>query len=240
MHDGIPLLILDLETAPLPEAAQFLDPIPAPELQPVNRGLKDPAKIAADLEAKQAAYQAALAKWEQQKAEAPDACAVNPDLAQIVAAGYWYDDFGHVLTRAEDSEAHIIGRVSDLIGPATIVCGFSVRFDLATLMRRALYLGVPFPTFSLDKYRAGRLIDLQDILTFQNFLTTKGRSLDFYRQRFGLDVPPNPCGGEDIPRLYREGQWETIREHCRVDVLTTKALAERLGVVKPLAEAVGF
>jgi hypothetical protein len=238
--DGTPYLVLDLETAPLSDAGEYVQFAPEPEMPALDKRFTDPAKVAADKAAKEAQHQANLEKWEQAKAEQVYGCAVNPDLAQIVAVGAWPNQgIGTITaTREQNIEANLIRSVSDWIGPTTIVVGFNVRFDLAMLMRRALYLGVPFPRFGLDKYRPAMLVDLQDILTFQNYLPTKGRSLDFYRRRFALDVPEDEISGEDVPRLFAENTpeaWAKIRRHCELDVLTTRLLAERLGVLKPVA-----
>jgi hypothetical protein len=231
--DGVPFLVLDLETAPLPEAADFIEEQPYPEMPALDKRFTDPVKVEADRVAKTAQHAGLIAKWIQERKDALNACALNCDLGQITAVGY---DAGQgVVVHAQDSmtEAEIVRLVGSQIGPATLCCGFNLRFDLAFLMRRALYLGVPFPAIGLGKYRA-TFCDLQDVLTFEGYLGNKGRSLAFYKRRFKLDVPDDPTGGgEAMPALFAAGDWAAIRTHCELDVQTTMALAKRLGVIKP-------
>jgi hypothetical protein len=229
--DGVPFLVLDLETAPLPEAADFIDEQPYPEMPVLDKRLTDPAKVSADHVAKTAQHSGLIAKWIQARKDALNDCALNCDLGQITAVGYDAGT-GAIVHTWPMTEAEMIGRVAALLGPATTLCGFNLRFDLAFLMRRALYLGVPFPQIGLSKYRA-TFCDLQDVLTFEGYLANKGRSLAFYKRRFKLDVPDDPTGGgEAMPALFAAGDWAAIRQHCELDVQTTMALAKRLRVAR--------
>jgi len=229
--DGVPFLVLDLETAPLPEAADFIDVPLYPDMPPLDKRLTDPAKQESDRVAKMAKHAALIIEWQQAQTDALNACALNPDLGQITAVGYDCGD-GVVVHTWPMTEEAMLADIACMVGPATTLCGFNLRFDLAFLMRRALYLGVRFPAIGLGKYRA-TFCDLQDVLTFEGYLATKGRSLAFYKRRFKLDVPDDPTGGgEAMPALFAAGDWAAIRQHCELDVQTTMALAKRLGVAR--------
>jgi hypothetical protein len=204
--------ILDIETAPLPDAADWL-----PEVEP-PANYRDPAKIEA---------------WiAEARAEQLAKAALDPDLCRVVALGLLAQgtDTPAVLLAASDAmERELLAALSS-VGEAI---GFGVlRFDLPILQRRAWYLGVTLPPFNLDRYRSPH-IDLEDLLSVRGRYLLKGKSLDFYCKRFGISDHGDTTKGKDIPALVAENTpeaWDKVETHCRADVLKTRDLARRLGV----------
>jgi len=225
MRDNSPL-VLDLESAPLLNVADFLDP---PE---ADKRLTDKAKIAADLEAKKAAQ--------------GSKAALDWNCARIVAAGWWTAqqvDIDAVIAAAGDDdewERHTLQYLWRLIGDRPIV-GFCIKtFDLPLLIQRSRYLGVNYPRLDLGKYSRGeRVIDLYDILTFndlrQDFVMR--RTAKNFAKRFGIPVD-DAVSGADVPALIAKGDYDAVLAHVKSDVRLEVALAERLGVVKTLAPVV--
>lgn len=206
--------IIDIETYPLGNCGDYLDlsDISAPA------NYKDEAKIAAYIAEK--------------KAEIVAKAALDLDLCAIVAVGWLREDWNEPLVfTASDTneEAHILRSFwNELDNRVTV--GFNQReFDLPILLRRSLYLGVHAPTLNLDKYRSPH-IDLMQQLSYNG--TKTKRSLNWYCKRFNLDVPCDDNTGKDIAQLVTEGKWDAVAAHCRADVLKTKALAERMGLLK--------
>lgn len=214
--------VIDIETFPLENCADYLDlsDISAPA------NYKDETKIAAYITEK--------------KAEAIAKAALDLDLCRVVAIGWMREDwnmpFIHI-ARDDKTEAIILRGLWDELDNRVTVGYNQVGFDLPILLRRSLYLGVPAPSLNLDKYRSPH-IDLQQRLSLNG--TKPYRSLNWYCKRLGLDVPCDVTSGKDIAQLVSEGKWDEVAAHCRADVLKTKALAERMGLLKqqPVAEAV--
>lgn len=201
--------VFDIETAPLADAEVYIVP-------PKPRGnLKDPAKIEADIAEKTAA----LLKR----------AALDPDLCRIVAAG-WDCDGRAESAVCEDAaqERLLLERFWTQSRGATLVGFNCLSFDLPVLLRRSLYVGVPAPQFSLNKYRPGNIVDLMQVLSYQGTLTY--RSLDFYCKRFGI-VVPDEVTGADIGALVAAGDWRTVHDHVRADVAKTTELAQRVGII---------
>jgi hypothetical protein len=207
--------VIDIETAPLPDAAGYLEPAEAPS------NYKDPAKIEA--------YCA------EKNAENLGRAALDCDLCQIVAVGWQREDWNEPVVLTLDSEpngsikeaALLADFWGDLHQHATI--GYNtLGFDLPVLLRRSLYLGIQHPFVNIDKYRTNH-IDLQMRLSYNGAI--KFRPLSFYCRRFGI-----PCddetSGKDIGAFVAAGEWDKVAAHCRADVLKTKALAERMGLIK--------
>lgn len=205
--------IVDIEAASIDGAADFLEPVSAPA------NYKDPAKIA-DYIAE--AQQAALSK-----------CALDPDLARIVAVGIAdpLDGGVQVITaRTEAEERALLTLTWQALAGQTTIVGYNILgYDLPVLLRRSLYLGVQAPAIQIDKYRHPSVIDLMQLLSFNGAI--KFRGLKFYAKRFGL-----PCedtvSGADIPALVAAGDFAKVESHVTSDVRLTLALAARLGVVK--------
>jgi len=211
-------LVFDIETAPLPEAADYLNDIPVEA--PSN--YKDPVKIAAYIAEKQAK---ALAD-----------CALDVDLCRIVAIGTCMEGGPNVATMtaidayAETSMLTIFWKVAS----GRHVIGYNcLAFDLPVLLRRSLYLGVSVPAIQIDRFKHPLVSDLQDVLSYSGKLTWRG--LDFYCRRFGIDVPDG-LKGADIGQAVAEGRWEAVEAHVRADVQKTAMLAARLSLFQMPAE----
>jgi len=206
-------VIVDIETCAMPDAGVYLDPAEAPG------NYKDEAKIAAYIADKQ----------QKQIAEA----GLEPDLCEIVAVGFLADDLdlSRVYTRADTDERGLIILLLNAIGNRSVVGFRSLSFDLPVVIRRAQYLGIPCPDFSLDRYRSPHL-DIAERLSFNGKITW--RSLSFYCRSFGIPHD-DTVKGKDITGLVAAHDWEAVAAHCRSDVEATAALARRLGWVRPVS-----
>jgi predicted PolB exonuclease-like 3'-5' exonuclease len=208
-------VVLDLETVAIDGAGDLCEPVSAPA------NYKDPAKIAAYIE-------------EAQKAQAEKA-ALYPWTARIVALGLWAEDDREPLVvrcETEQAEAEALRMLWQRYRAAAFVTFNGRTFDLPVLLARSALLGVPHPVLNLDRYRSPH-VDLMETLTWRGAIPA--RSLKWFAKRFGLPVHDDH-GGADVARLVAEGQWQAVAEHCLSDVTLTRAVAERMGLVRQLAE----
>lgn len=209
---------LDCETAPLPDAESML-----PEFT-YNKGTKDEGLRAEQIAEKRAN---ALAK-----------AALDPDLCRIVALGSWWDtepEPALVLCHDESQEAAALAEFWETYRTirhehswtSTVLVGSNLLgFDLPVMVRRSLYLRVDVPHLERGKYRHRDVIDLKALLCDDDWLAW--RSMDYYCKRFALDVPQDPIDGAQIPALVAAGDWLSVRNHLRCDLLKVRALAERI------------
>ena len=206
-------LVIDIEAVGIEDAAAYLEPVSAPS------NYKDEAKIAAYIAE---AQQQALSK-----------CALDPDLARIVALGMSDPQTGavDVLTANSDlEEASLLTALwSGLRGQVTVIGYNVIGYDLPVLMRRSLYLGVKAPSIQIDKYRHPTVIDLMQVLSYNGAM--KYRGLAFYLKRVGIPHDDTVTGA-DIGRLVAEGNWPAVEAHCLNDVTATTALARWMGVIQ--------
>lgn len=213
------MLIFDCETAPLPNAADYLD-----QVQPDSR-LKDPVKIAASIEEKTAERQEKLG--------------LDWNVGRIVALGWTRNgtDTQVAAFKTEDEERlGITGfwaayKNEDKHGPR--LCGFAAYgFDIPYLIQRSRYLGVTVPPVDRRKYDNRDLVDLFQLLTFDNAQATSAmsRSLKSFCRRFGIPVDDDVTG-KDIAALIAADNWAAVEAHCASDVQATYTLAKRMGVL---------
>jgi hypothetical protein len=208
------VLIFDAESVAMDGAADFMESAVAPA------NYRDPAVIAAYIEKANAEQ---LAK-----------AALDVDLARIVAIGVSDGIAGPLVYLAtnEDEERAILTDFWRLVTvqPRPTLIGYNcLAYDLPLLLRRSLYLSVKTPVLQIGKYRHDGIEDLMIRLSFDGALRYRG--LQFFARRFGLDVPADPHSGSDIAGLVAAGDFDAVAAHCRCDILTTVALAKRLGVL---------
>lgn len=226
-------LILDLASAPLPNAAEYLDGFVK---APAN--WKDPDKIAEYVREKEA--------------ERLEMAGTDIDLARITGIGVMLcagvkagSDVKVTLCRDEHEErAALAGLAAALERRPEIVTFGGFNFDLPLLMRRARYLGVSdFPVINLDRFKSPHY-DLLEILSDRN--PQRRRSLQFYAKRLGWTDLAKTLQGAEEARVPVTGLWAELEASIRHDVTATARLAAWLGVVTmelPISatqEAVGF
>ena len=213
------LCLLDLETAPIADYAQYLDPV-----KPAGN-LKDPVKIAASIAEKEA--------------DRIETLATDPYLCRIVAVGFQIDDGirGVVADVAANVnvEAVLIDSLYTLWVDGNLTpCGFCSRtYDHPVLNTRARLLGVHIPKrFRTVTRWSDNVVDLYDIVTFGDPRSERimRRGLVSMCRRFGINIPSDDIKGVDIAAAVAEERWEDIRRHVSLDVQRTRELAKRLGV----------
>lgn len=215
-------IVVDIETVPIENAEQYLDPVEA------DKRLTDPFKIERDLQEK---AQARLGRL-----------ALDWNVARIAALGFYLPSRGPLvqLCRNELQEAEAIIAFWLLAAQRTII-GFNIKgFDLRFLVQRSRYLGITHPDIDFSKFNKRGVIDLFLELTFNEGHAdySRGemrRTLKAFAKRFGIPCD-DPINGKDIPALVAAGQWDDVEAHCASDLATTVALARQLGVLKPTGD----
>jgi hypothetical protein len=202
------LLFFDVESAPLPDAAEYIKPG------------KPPANYKSA---------EAIEKWEaEDRADKLAKAALNPDLCRVVAIGTQRDQGAPQASWGDNERLMLESFWRAAAEPTVMLVGFNVvGFDLPILVRRSQYLGVPHVAPEMGKYRHPMVIDLMEILSFGRIEFM--RSLGFYCKRFGITAGAEDTHtGADIGALVAAGEWDAVADHVRADVAKTAALYYRV------------
>lgn len=203
--------IFDIETGPLPE--EYLCGV-MPEFE-ANKTLKDPEKIAADIEKKRAAF--------------IEKAALAPETGMVLAVGVIDSEKGFVLHAHQDERDTLTAFWDDIgyIGASSGWAGWNIHgFDLPFLIRRSWILCVPIPAWLRNgRYWDASLIDLM-------LLYSLGE-----RDYISLDVAAGALGvgrktgsGADFSKLWNGVPEQRIRaiEYLQNDLALTQKVARRI------------
>jgi hypothetical protein len=212
--------VLDLETAAVPNAIDYVEPAVAPA------NYKDPAKIAEYVR--------------DANAERIQKAALDIDLAEIVAFGlldittlmrdgslFATDALAlagiHVMTCDVQKEGAMLTSFADTFHDVDRLLTFNGRgYDLPLLKRRFAYLGLDAPKIDLDRYRSAN-IDVYDHLSYYGAASC--HKLSWYQRRFDWTDLVSPIDGAGVGQAVKEGRWDDIRTHCACDLLAVARLA---------------
>lgn len=229
-----PPVVLDIETAAHPCAQEYIEPLNLDGIT-AAKNLKDPEKVAADLERRRLDATT-------EHATKLGRAALDWNLSRIVALA-WSLDGGDVVNvrpcaNEDEERAALVSFWKDCEG--RLLLGYRARtFDVPTLIQRSRLLRVGHRDVNLARFGKGSVIDLFDILTFDDTRAEAlmPRRLKTFCKRFGLDVQ-DEINGADIGALIEVGDWESVISHVTSDVRITAALARRIGVLAQQETAV--
>lgn len=229
-HDPI---VADIETAPIENARDYIDPPDLSDIQAPKNYVK--ADAIADYIAREKAK-----RLEDYEADCSSKAALDFNCARIVAIAWWteQDGMSHIACRSEVEEAYALREFWDDAKHRQVI-GFRIReFDIPMMVQRSRYLNVPHFVPDLGRYaRWNGITDLYDLLTFQDMRqeSVMRRSAKAFAKRFGIPVT-DPIDGKDIPALVAAGKWDEVVAHAVADVELTVALARRLGIIRATVE----
>jgi len=214
----VPLICLDIETAPIEGVEQYLGEIRAPA------NYTKPESIAKYVEEKTAEERAKTA--------------LDPDLCRVVALAFQVqgeDTIRGDTAASEAGERELLKRwwafVRKEVQPT--YAGFNIAgFDLPVLVRRSQYLGVSYPSIRLGRYsyQMPQVVDLQNILTMDRHEKFRLRSKDWWVRRLGLAGADDTISGADVPAMIAMGAWDVVLKHCKADVAKEVQMLEWAGM----------
>jgi hypothetical protein len=249
-------MIVDIETAPLPEDELWkivppfdpstIKPFPAFDPAAVKTGnLKDAIKIAEKLAAAEAqhavdaaAHAAKSATAESDyKAAVIDKAALDALTGRVVAVGYLYTEEGETevfdVTLPKMTERKLIEMFWASVqscGEATAVIGHNLHgFDLPFLIRRSFILGIPIPAGTLEngRYFASNFVDTMRVWACGVGGMNSFVKLGTLARAFGI-------GGKngDGALFYRllETDYPAAKAYLENDLILTAEVARRLHV----------
>ena len=149
---------------------------------------------------------------------------LNPLKDELVAIGIRVDGKSKLFCRDDNiGEAEILGNFWGWLSsiPHPILVGYNFDFDWQFLKLRSLKYGLIVRHF--DKYN--ERIDLRLILNPDRY--TKGTKLGDYCEFLGIH-DGDELSGSDVPTLWEQHDYDSIKKHLIFDIEKTEALLIRL------------
>jgi len=202
------LCAFDLEMIANPDMVDCL-----PEVKPSGT-LKDPVKIQADIEKKQAKQYADMG--------------LNPHTNLICCASfqdvYTGEKQSFMLDEAE--EGVLLCDIWEHLEPFQLFTSFNgMSFDIECLKFHSMVAGVKMSKIiSQEKYRQGNHVDLRMVLSRNNDYA-KGNQGYFCKLLFGEE---KEIQGSEIQGLWDAGKFDKIKKHCEDDVEQVCKLYKKL------------
>ena len=167
-----------------------------------------------------------IEKWKQENQESEwRKEALNSLKGQIVCIGYAVDDDD--ITIITGIEREIIEYFADVVKANSRheLCGHHVLgFDIPFIFHKMLKYGIRPPLqFLTDKH--SMIIDTNKI--FNPYSYKEFYSLKSLAEFFGIEKD-NSTGGADVFDLWKAGNIEAIKDHCRDDVRVTREVYKRI------------
>ena len=231
-------IVLDLETgdAPPEAVAAALDGWKAPA------NIKDPEKIearrqeaagkiaekAALLDASPILCVALQADYSRVVLNGMDASAPPLDGWPVVPCG---DERGLLLALRAWLDAHTT--------ESTVIVGHNLRaFDLPKLRGAYVRQGLKLPQILRPRLKDEERAETVDTASLFKAFSMEHRddfcpALETVAASFGIPRPKTYMTGADCPRLYREGQIQTVLTYCCVDVATTARAYQLMTATAP-------
>lgn len=212
-----PLLIFDIETRPYSvERVRELELLPRLKLG----NTKDPEKI----KEKEAAHEA----------DAMEKAALDPTISEVCAVGWhrpgltWVTTVDPVSLTERDLIEGIFAEINLTINAMGRICGFNIiGFDLPYLIRRAMILGIPWPTHLRhnNRWDQQHIVDLMEVWQ----LGDRQSSISLDRLAKALGVGKKSGNGKDFHKLLATDPQAAVA-YLENDLKLTAQCAEKLGV----------
>ncbi len=230
-------IVVDIETAPLPNVRDFLEPPDLSDISAPSNYVK-PEAISGYIEREKAKR---LADYER---DCTSKAALDFNLARIVALGVWTEPHGAytAVCKTEQDERIALRLFWEQARQRQIVGYYIRNFDLPMLIQRSRYLDVKAPALDLGRYaRNASVLDLFDVLTFNDMRADSlmPRTVHAFCKRFGIPVT-DPIKGSEIPALVAAGEWDKVQSHCASDVALEVALGKQIGAIYSAEMAVAL
>lgn len=121
----------------------------------------------------------------------------------------------------------------------TVIVGHNIRnFDLPKLRHAYVWHSLRLPEILKPRLRDEDKAETVDTAALFKAFSMEHRddfcpSLDTVAASFGIPRPKQYINGADVPRLFREGQIQTVLTYCAVDVATTTRAYQIMTSIAP-------
>lgn len=105
------------------------------------------------------------------------------------------------------------------------------KFDIPFIILRSCVNNVEIPKnidINTNQWTMKNSNHFDTMIFFSYYGNFINPNLDVLCRLHGIDVPKGRIFGADIERVYKEGNWEKITEHCKQDIEILEKLFEKV------------
>jgi uncharacterized protein YprB with RNaseH-like and TPR domain len=209
------ILYLDIETAG--------DDKLSPELTESLKASVKPDARAKDSEASR------QAKWMDMLEDAP----LSPLMNRVIAIGYAVEVEDKIATGCiiDENEKLILDQFLAVVQstlPTKVITFNGYNFDLPNLRIAFMRHGLQFPIRNVSKYDTNYHIDLRQVLT--NYDQYGKGTQSQWCLRLGIPVTNTLITGADIPGLWKDRNFDAIKDKCLDDITLLISLSKKVSL----------
>jgi predicted PolB exonuclease-like 3'-5' exonuclease len=206
------LFYIDIETAPIKQSIEELDP--AMLLAWTNKNGRD------NIEAVPAYNNSA---------------SFFPELSRVVSIGMGkFDKDGIFTVKAVGGpdEVSLLTQFADTLQRNKILCTHAGSyFDIPFLGKRYLLNGIAIPsplqTYGMKPWEIPH-VDTKALWSYGQFGNSQSMSLEMLCAAFGIPSPKSEMSGKDVKEYFFDGRYKEINDYCLQDVIALARVAQCL------------
>jgi predicted PolB exonuclease-like 3'-5' exonuclease len=210
------VLYLDIETA-------ADNKMPADLIESLKSSLKPDARLKDQVAAREA-------KWMDMLEDAP----LSPLMNRVIAIGYAVEVEDKIATGCiiDENEKLVLDQFLAVVQstlPTKVITFNGYNFDLPNLRIAFMRHGLQFPIRNVSKYDTNYHVDLRQVLT--NYDQYGKGTQSQWCLRLGIPVTNTLITGADIPGLWKDRNFNAIKDKCLDDISLLIQLAKKVGLV---------
>ena len=156
---------------------------------------------------------------------------LDPNYSKIITIGI-KEPNKEVKLMSGDDEKEILTEFWNILKEnkdAILVTHNGYQFDIPFILIRSVInkIKIPIP-INTNRWAMEKSNHFDTMMFFSQYGTFTNPNLGILGKMHGLDVPKNRISGADVEKLYKNGEWEKIKNHCKEDIEILEKLFEKL------------
>ena len=156
---------------------------------------------------------------------------LDPNYSKIIAIGIKLPD-EPVKILAGNNEKEMLADFWDILKnnkTDVIVTHNGYQFDIPFLILRSVINNIEIPiNINTNRWAMENSNHFDTMMFFSNYGNFTNLNLNILCKMHGIEVSKGRISGADIEKLYLDGEWEKIKNHCREDTELLDKLFSKL------------
>lgn len=157
--------------------------------------------------------------------------AFNPNYSKIIVI--CIKQLGKETKTIEGNEKEMLTQLWEILenqtDKTTIVTHNGYQFDVPFIILRSIINGVNIPVIiNTSKWQMEFSNHFDTMQFFSQYGAFTNMRLTILAKMHNIETPGEGVSGADVERLFREGKIDTIKQHCKEDVILLEKVFQKL------------